>query len=236
MPPVRSGRCRRPSARRPSSVPMRDKHVSSARGGGSDPSGVAWWIPWYQRCSQAYKGGAAFVSTLAQIDLRIITMWESPARLTRAVVGSCVESSTAEVYVLTSNQIEASIRANPFRAHPDLKDPPRCRRCERPTSKRMVRPGNAIGNDGRPYYRCDHCEMFSCFGDMRGVHAPNPRCDCSPHRYGRAVLRKEWDVVLRGRAIRFRCAVGQCGFDEFGGPYKRHDRRLRVKDVIRAGL
>lgn len=163
-------------------------------------------------------------------------MRESPTRLTRATVRSRLKPSAAEALLLMSDQIEASTRANPFRAHPDLKSPPRCRRCKHPTSKTVVYPASSIGNGGRPYYRCNRCRLFSCFGDMRGVHASNPKCHCSLHRHSRAVLRKKWDAVIGGRAIRFRCAVGQCGLDEYGGPYKRHGRWLRAEDVVRDGL
>lgn len=181
-------------------------------------------------------GGAVSVLSFVKIDLRITTMIEIPGPLTRAMVRSRAKLNARTDPVLMSGQVERSIRADPFRAHPDLKRAPRCRKCKGPTSKKKANPENVIGNGGRPFYRCDRCEMFSCFGDMRGIHASNPKCNCSLRRRSRAVLNKQWDEIRGGRAAHFRCAVGECGFDKPGGLYRRRDERLRVQDVVRAGL
>lgn len=174
--------------------------------------------------------------SFVKVDSRISTMNGTPPWLTRAMVKRRPLSNASPESVLISGQIEKSIRADPSRARPDLKNAPRCRKCKGTTSRKMVRSDNAIGNGGRPYYRRDCCQKFSCFGDMRGIHDANPTCRCSPRRRSRAALNRRWDENHGGRAVRFRCAFGNCGFDKFGGVYKERGERLRVQDVVRAGL
>lgn len=214
---------------------MRGKHVSSARGGASDPSGVASWILWYQRSAKEIRAERRHSRTFVEMT-HSSTMSESRAHLTRCMVRLCARMSGYTFVVLISGQIDTSIRADPSRAHPDLDIAPRCRECKGSTRKQKVSFWNAIGNAGRPYYRCDDCDEFSCFGDMRGIHDANPRCHCPLRRRSRAFLTQRWDDKRGGRAVRYQCAVGDCEFDKVAGVYRRQGERLRVRDVVRAGL
>lgn len=78
--------------------------------------------------------------------------------------------------------------------------------------------------------------MFSCFGDMRGIQAQNPVCRCPSKHYSRAVVDGEWEEGEKERAIHYRCAVGGCSFIQNGGTLRLGTKRLRVEDVVKAGL
>lgn len=69
--------------------------------------------------------------------------------------------------------------ADPRRHHLRLGEASKCGRCDGATVGKRVTADNHNGNGGRPVIRCGKCEKFCCFGDMRGVHADNPGCDCT---------------------------------------------------------
>jgi hypothetical protein len=64
----------------------------------------------------------------------------------------------------------------------DLRNPPTCRECGRPCTRKIVGPQNPIGNPGRPYYACDddHENLFSTWDDYEGITNGNPPCKCAP--------------------------------------------------------
>ncbi|KAH8696900.1 hypothetical protein GQ44DRAFT_120411 [Phaeosphaeriaceae sp. PMI808] len=89
-----------------------------------------------------------------------------------------------------------------------LAQPPTCLKCDYPGDRMWVRPGNLIGNTGRPYYVCSHREhmgqTFITFDDNIGIKPSNPRCNCG---YISRLSNR------RGRHSQFySCPVGSCQF------------------------
>lgn len=101
---------------------------------------------------------------------------------------------------------------DPEKRHPAIQNPPNCRKCELSTQLHHVNPLNQNGNGNRPYYKCSHCGMFSCFGDMRGVLEDNPTCFCN----GGMQLSRRGISCKKGRrpirSIFYCCATGKCDF------------------------
>ncbi|PYI08113.1 hypothetical protein BO78DRAFT_417130 [Aspergillus sclerotiicarbonarius CBS 121057] len=91
--------------------------------------------------------------------------------------------------------------------------PPRCRRCRQRTTKSYVGPMNPVGNAGRPYYKCEPCGTFACFGDKRGIHASNLPCDCPGSKASRVHLTGPGRINTG--ALFYKCARGRCGFWEW---------------------
>ena len=130
-------------------------------------------------------------------------------------------TTTAQSLLLrpTATDMEARHIFNPFRPneHPGTLTAPPCLRCWGPTVPDIVEDGNPNGNAGRPYYTCADagCRKFSCFRDMRGVHADNPACDC-PERYPTRIQVAGRENTQVPRGAHFCCAVGRCGFLHWG--------------------
>lgn len=105
--------------------------------------------------------------------------------------------------------------ADPRRRHPRVGEASRCGRCGGETVEEQVKEDNYNGNGGRPVIRCSECGKFRCFGDMRGVHADNPGCDCAGQPASRRQVAGEgWGQTV-GRAVHYRCAVGACEYFEY---------------------
>ncbi|RDH20656.1 hypothetical protein M747DRAFT_31285 [Aspergillus niger ATCC 13496] len=104
---------------------------------------------------------------------------------------------------------------DPEASHWAIRSAPLCLSCRRPTTERTARRGNHLGHDGRPYFRCEPCNRFSCFGDMRGIHLNNPVCYCEGYLFSRRQI-AGWDSQQKVRgAIHYVCAVGKCDFFEY---------------------
>jgi hypothetical protein len=135
----------------------------------------------------------------------------------------------------------ATLILSPLSPHPGLINPPRCLVCREITQRETIdNPNNPNGNDRRPYFFCN-CGKFSCFGDMRGVLAENPLCDCLEQWPSRLQVTGADRSKLIPRALHYRCAVGGCRFftylaDRDGNIITLPAVNLNRDDVMRLGL
>lgn len=128
---------------------------------------------------------------------------------------------------------------DPTASHPLLTQAPNCLACGSQTNRHVTHWDNANGNAYRPYFKCktSACKKFACFGDMRGIHANNPACDCGlPSRFQLGMK----DETFPG-ALHWRCAVGGCHyFQRYCDPegvvpcFPR--RRYEADQMIKIGL
>jgi hypothetical protein len=129
---------------------------------------------------------------------------------------------------------------NPVAEHPLLHSAPQCRRCGVTTHKSTVLPWNENGNGDRPMFKCGKCKRFSCFGDMRGIHADHPKCKCKEPQASRMIVAGRKDTQVIPRALYLQCAVGGCDFFGYvvheGEPVVLWDRALSTKEMIEIGL
>jgi hypothetical protein len=109
-------------------------------------------------------------------------------------------------------KMQGNCISDALKSHSGLQNPPRCLVCWKTTRRETVKnPNNPNGNYRRPYFICN-CGQFSCFGDMRGIWAVNPVCDCPELWHSRLQVAGANDNKLVPRALHYRCAVGGCRF------------------------
>jgi hypothetical protein len=101
---------------------------------------------------------------------------------------------------------------DPFADHPDIQVAPKCLRCGGATRRERTMDNNRNANGGRPYFKCWGCGKVACFGDLRGIHAENPRCHCGGGRVSRIQVAGTDSSRAKPRAHHFTCAVGGCRF------------------------
>jgi hypothetical protein len=99
--------------------------------------------------------------------------------------------------VMDPNEVHWAIARNGFQ--------PRCRYHSASAAKQIVLPWNSNGNGGRPYYTCETCDNFVCFGDMEGMYDENPACGCDSISLSRRVTNRN------GRVF-YNCALRRFGF------------------------
>jgi hypothetical protein len=87
---------------------------------------------------------------------------------------------------------------------------PDCHRCGGPPVLRIVGNLNIKGNAGRPYYKCDSCDLFLVFNDERGNDANNLPCYCGAS----SKMQVSGPETKIPRRLHFVCRLGTCSFFE----------------------
>ena len=107
---------------------------------------------------------------------------------------------------------------------------PVCSGCGQKTSYATIQLDSAIGNAGRPYYKCGTpgCEFaFFCYDDHRGISHDNLPCYC-----GRPSRRRLAGKAPRNSSfLKIQCAIGVCDYS-----IRELDQRGQPEIVPRAEI
>lgn len=124
--------------------------------------------------------------------------------------------SSARTISYTTNPEPTSPTQDPMKTYPessDLLNPtctetPRCKHCQKPTTKLIVEPWNQKGNAGRPYFYCENCQKPHSWADKQGIYPDNPLCFCARRKPSRL----DYSSQEKGNKPYLCCATGDCRF------------------------
>lgn len=152
-----------------------------------------------------------------------------------------IQSNHASDSFYKMNNAQFPNFVEPWQKHFALRTAPHCLSCGKKTFRDRCVPWNKNGNAFRPYYKCLQCG-FSCFGDMRGVLAENPTCDCGDGMQfsRRTIAGPDSGKTKIPRSIFYQCAIGGCDFWQ----YMKNDQgailiwsgSVNRSDLIREGF
>ena len=99
---------------------------------------------------------------------------------------------------------------------------PECCRCRRPGVLKITGSLNRNWNAGRPYYKCEDCDQFLVFNDIRGNDPRNPPCHCGAS--SKAQVSGPEKRVPRG--LHYVCRLGTCDFYSTARDFNGNQVRL----------
>lgn len=82
---------------------------------------------------------------------------------------------------------------------------------------------NPKGNAGRPYYKCQPCDLFLVFNDQRGNGIHNPPCYCDTS----SKMQVSGLDKMVPRGLHYVCRLGRCDF--YSAVLNRKDDQLSLK-------
>lgn len=91
---------------------------------------------------------------------------------------------------------------------PASTDTPRCKYCQKPTTRKDTKCWNQNGNAGRPYFFCEPCQKIKSWADKQGIYAESPLCFCDSPKSSRL----DYSSREKGNKPFLSCATGQCNF------------------------
>ena len=85
------------------------------------------------------------------------------------------------------------------------------------------------------------CNKFGCFGDLRGIHATNPACECPGVPFSRLQVAGNNGQQAMPRALYYTCPIGECEFfmyvvDEEGNVLLYTGTNLSAEYLASSGL